>query len=63
MLPTYRAYVCVCVCTQGFQRIREALDEEALDYGPHARKVYDTLCKQGAKDGWLVSDAPDTAAA
>ncbi|KXZ45373.1 hypothetical protein GPECTOR_55g279 [Gonium pectorale] len=38
----------------GVDRIKAALNEEVLDYGPSARRVLDWLVEAGRREGWLA---------
>ncbi len=43
--------------SKGFARIRSKLDEEALDYGPKAKVVFQEVVRAGMEKGWLAADA------
>lgn len=46
-------------CAQGFKRVRDALEEEALDYGPCARSMFARLQQAGVAQGWLPAVGTD----
>jgi hypothetical protein len=41
---------------QGFARVKANLGDEALDFGPAARGVFDRLVAAGTSAGWLFME-------